>query len=248
MSVEGRIAIVTGSSGGIGAATARALSEAGATVVGVDVREPAGKAMRCAAFHLADVRIPKTFRDVVSSVLEHHHRIDLLVNVAGVGSTGPSEGISEAEWDRVLEINLKGTFFCCQAVIPGMKKQGGGSIVNIGSVVGKNGGNARCWIDPDEQSGVSNAAYGAAKAGVHLLTAYLARELAASRIRVNAVAPGPIATPMTTVFPEALRSLIPVGRMGQLDDVANAVLFLADGRNSFITGEVLDVNGGIWCD
>jgi NAD(P)-dependent dehydrogenase (short-subunit alcohol dehydrogenase family) len=156
--------------------------------------------------------------------------------------------LAEAEWDRVLDINLKGTFLCCQAVMGVMKTQRFGRIVNMGSVVGKNAGNARPWRDPAEQERAGNVAYGVSKAGVHALTGFLAKELAAHGITVNAVAPGPVASAMTTSFPQTLRDLIPVGRMGQADEIAQAVLFLASPASGFVTGETLDVNGGIWCD
>ena len=117
-----------------------------------------------------------------------------------------------------------------------------------GSLVGKNAGNARPWLAPGEQAKASNAAYGASKAGVHAITGFPAKELAPHGITVNAVAPGPIATAMTSAFPEALRQLIPVGRMGRLEDVVRAILFLGSRDNGFVTGEVLDVNGGMWCD
>jgi 3-oxoacyl-[acyl-carrier protein] reductase len=180
--------------------------------------------------------------------MKDHGRVDLLVNVAGVVSFGSAEAISEQEWDRVLDINLKATFFCCQAVIAPMRQRRYGRIVNIGSVIGKNAGNARPWLAPEEQNRSSNAAYGASKAGVHVITGFLAKELAPHGITVNAVAPGPIATAMTTELPESLRRLIPVGRMGVLDDVVRAILFLGSRDNGFVNGEVLDVNGGMWCD
>jgi 3-oxoacyl-[acyl-carrier protein] reductase len=145
-------------------------------------------------------------------------------------------------------VNLKGTFLACQSVIPAMRRRRYGRIVNLGSVIGKNGGNPRPWIDPAEQAQASNAAYGASKAGVHAVTFFLARELASDGITVNAVAPGPVASAMTADFPPALQALIPVGRMGRAEDVAAAVLFLAGEEAGFVTGEVLDVNGGMWAD
>ena len=246
--VAGQVALVTGAGGGIGGALVKALLERGATVVGADVKPPApiaGKPFRPVAL---DVRSREDIRRVVDEVVATEKRLDVLVNVAGVVSHGPAESLAEEEWDRVVDINLKGTFLCCQAAMAPMKQQRYGRIVNIGSVVGRNGGNARPWIATAEQNVSSNVAYGASKAGVHAVTAYLSKELAAHGITVNAVAPGPIATAMTTAFPESLRQLIPVGRMGHLDDVVRAILFLAAKDGGFVNGEVLDVNGGMWCD
>ena len=123
-----------------------------------------------------------------------------------------------------------------------------GGIINLGSIIGKNGGNARPWIDPSEQERSCNVAYGAAEAGVHALTSFLARELASDNITVNAIAPGPIASAMTTNLPQSLRALIPIGRMSRAEDMANAALFLASESASFVTAEILDVNGGMWAD
>jgi 3-oxoacyl-[acyl-carrier protein] reductase len=251
--LSGRVALVTGGAGGIGRAVCAALRQRGASVVAADLVFSAdltgcdfARAVRTEV-HL-DV-CHKTEIDVlVARIANALGGIDLLVNVAGVVSFGAAEDLPEQEWDRVLGINLKGTFLCCQAVIPYMKQKRFGRIVNIGSVVGKNGGNARPWLHPGELARAANVAYGVSKAGVHAMTAFLAKEVAAFGVTVNAVAPGPIATEMTTSFPESLRSLIPVGRMGAMSDVVNAILLLASADSGFITGEVLDVNGGIWCD
>jgi 3-oxoacyl-[acyl-carrier protein] reductase len=249
-----RVAVVTGATGSIGSAVCRALAAEGVALVMADARLPQALATELengGASTLAvvcDVRLRSEINTMVDQALERFGRIDILVNVAGVVSTGSAETLIEAEWDRVLDINLSGTFRCCQAVIPTMRAQGHGRIVNIGSVLGKNGGNARPWIDRGEQDKAGNVAYGVTKAGVHTLTLYLARELAADGITVNAVAPGPIASDMTSTFPEQLRALIPVGRMGRAEDVADAIVFLCSLKSSFITGEILDVNGGLFGD
>lgn len=252
--LAGRVALITGAAGGIGGAIADAFAAAGADLCLADRADTAAivAAVVRHGRRALDVTLDVTRRAEIDAAVQHtvdaFGRLDVLVNVAGVVSTGPAATLAETEWDRVLDINLKGTFLCCQAVIPTMRRRRWGRIINMGSVIGKNGGNPRPWIDPAEQQRASNAAYGAAKAGVHALTAFLARELASDGITVNAIAPGPIASAMTREFPATLRALIPVGRMGQPQDVADAALFLAGEAAAFVTGEVLDVNGGMWAD
>jgi NAD(P)-dependent dehydrogenase (short-subunit alcohol dehydrogenase family) len=247
----GRIALVTGALGAIGAATCEALRRRGARVVAADASAPLAEVgadlTRSQGVRL-DVTDAASIRALVDAILKSVGPIDTLVNVAGVVSFGAAATLPEPEWDRVIDINLKGTFLACQAVMPAMKQARFGRIVNIGSVVGKNAGNARAWLDPAELDRAGNVAYGVSKAGVHVMTGFLAKELAAFGVTVNAVAPGPIATAMTTQFPDNLRALIPVGRMGTPDDVARAIAFLASRDSGFINGEVLDVNGGIVCD
>ncbi len=254
MRLEGRVAVVTGAAGGIGGAVARACAREGADVclvdlvpmaqVAADVRAAGRRAVEVEA----DVSDGSAVRAMVARALEAFGRVDVLVNVAGVTSFGSAAELREAEWDRVLAVNLKSAFLCSQAVIAPMRERRYGRIINIGSILGKNGGNARPWIDPAEQARSGNVAYGVSKAGVHAFTVYLARELAAHGITVNAVAPGPITSAMTRTFPETLRALIPVGRMGEAGEVAEAVVFLASEATGFITAEILDVNGGMWGD
>lgn len=248
---EGRLALVTGALGAIGAATCELLRQRGARVVAADASAPVAAddddLTRAQGVRL-DVTDSAAIRALVEQVGLRCGPVDTLVNVAGVVSFGSAATLAEPEWDRVIDINLKGTFLVCQAVMPAMKQARFGRIVNIGSVVGKNAGNARAWIDPGELERAGNVAYGVSKAGVHAMTGFLAKELAAFGITVNAVAPGPVATAMTANFPATLRALLPVGRMGTPQDVARAIVFLAARESGFITGEVLDVNGGIVCD
>lgn len=254
MQLAGRCAIVTGGAGGIGRSVAVALARAGARICVADSVDP-GETVDAvvaaggdAIASRVDVTRSEEIRAMTAQTEAAFGGIDILVTTAGVTGFGSAAELSEAEWDRILDINLKGTFMACQSVIEPMRKRKGGRIITIGSILGKNGGNARPWLFPDEQKGSANVAYGISKAGVHAMTAYLARELAASGITVNGVAPGPIASAMTTSFPDALKAAIPLGRMGTAEDVAAGVLFFASPAASFITGEIMDINGGMWAD
>lgn len=242
-----RVALVTGGAGAIGRAVCRALADCGAQVVCAD-HVASSRTDDTIEQIVLDVTQMSQIRACIDNVIARHGRLDILVNVAGTVSLGNAADLQEQEWDRVLAVNLKGTFMCCQAVLPIMKKAKFGRIINMGSVLGKNGGNPRPWIDPGEQRQASNVAYGASKAGINSITAYLAKEVASFGITVNTVAPGPVASDMTAAFPASLRELIPVGRMGRAEEVASAVVFLASPESSFITGETLDVNGGILMD
>lgn len=254
MTLAGRTALITGAGGGIGSAVARAFAAAGADLSLADLQPVATLAAELRAHGRrvldtpTDVTQAAQVTGLIDATMQSLGSVDVLVNVAGTVSFGAAQTLAEAEWERVLAINLKGTFLCCQAVIGCMRAKKYGRIINIGSILGKNGGNARPWLDRSEQAQASNVAYGVSKAGVHAMTMFLARELAADGITVNAVAPGPIASAMTANFPERLRNLIPVGRMGNADEVARACLFLADEAAGFITAEILDVNGGMWGD
>lgn len=254
MPLDGRVALVTGAAGGIGSAVARELASQGADICLADCCSVDALAaeLRAAGRKVHAVRLDVTrgaeVRAAVEATVATLGRLDILVNVAGTVSFGAATAITEDEWDRVHAINLKGTFLSCQAVIARMRSQRYGRIINVGSILAKNGGNARPWIDPVEQERAANVAYGTSKAGVHALTFYLAKELARDGITVNAVAPGPVASAMTADFPERLRALIPAGRMGDAADVARACAFLAQESSAFITGEILDVNGGMWMD
>jgi 3-oxoacyl-[acyl-carrier protein] reductase len=174
---------------------------------------------------------------MVESALGRFGRIDILINNAGIARDKLILRMTEEDWDAVLDVNLKGTFNCTKAVIKYMSKQRSGKIVNIASVSG-------------EMGNPGQANYSASKAGVIGLTKTIAREFAQRGINVNAIAPGYIQTPMTDVLPdkakEELKRMIPMERLGQPEDVAHAVLFLVSEASSYMTGQVLNVNGGIY--
>jgi 3-oxoacyl-[acyl-carrier protein] reductase len=249
-----RVALITGAAGAIGGATALALAREGAGLILADRAPLDAIAAACRDVGPAplasplDVTDAAQVRSLISAGFAQLGRLDILVNVAGIVSHGEAEAISETEWQRVLDVNLKGTFLCCQAAMPLMRRQRYGRIVNLGSVIGKNGGNPRPWLDRGELERSGNLAYGVSKAGVHALTLFLAKDLAADGVTVNAVAPGPIATAMTTKLPDSLKRMVPVGRLGTPQEVAEAILFLASEASGFITGEILDINGGLFVD
>lgn len=254
MRLQGRVAIVTGAGGVIGGAVARRFAREGADLCLAGRRSAPELAAEIQALGRRAIDVPTdvTSRDAIHAMvgraLETFGKIDILVTVAGTASRGNAQTLEEAEWDRVMAINLKGVFLCCQAVIAPMRAARYGRIVNIGSVLAKNGGNPRPWIDRAEQEHAGNAAYGASKAGVHAMSLYLAKELAADGITVNVVAPGPIASPMTTALPPSVLSQIPISRLGRGEEVADAVTYLAGEQAGWVTGEILDINGGMWGD
>ncbi|VVO47794.1 3-oxoacyl-[acyl-carrier-protein] reductase FabG [Pseudomonas fluorescens] len=241
------VAVVTGAGGAIGSAVCKLLGSEGYRVAALDLAEPRvlGPNMR---FYSCDVASRIAVRDVVEQIEDDMGPITALVNVAGVLSTGSALELKVSEFERVMRVNVQGTLIPCQLIGQLMAERKRGSIVNIGSVVGKNGGNARPWLDANEQARAGGVAYGMSKSAVHTMTLFLAKELASAGVRVNAVAPGPIATEMTTSFPDNLRALIPLGRMGRAEEVASAVSFMLSDKAGFISGEILDINGALWCD
>jgi 3-oxoacyl-[acyl-carrier protein] reductase len=254
MRIAGKIAIVTGAAGAIGSAIARRFAAEGADVclaarrgapeLAAEIRARGRRAIDVPT----DVTVKAANAAMVARCIAELGRVDILVTVAGVVSKGSAEALEEDEWDRVINVNLKGVFLSCQSVIPAMRAQKSGRIINIGSLLAKNGGNPRPWINRDDQNRGGNVAYGSAKAGVHAMTLYLAKELAADNITVNAVAPGPIGSPMTTNLPPSLTEMIPLGRIGTPDEVADACTYLAGDQAGWVTGEILDINGGAWID
>jgi NAD(P)-dependent dehydrogenase (short-subunit alcohol dehydrogenase family) len=249
-----RVALITGAAGVIGSAIARRFAASGIDLCLADgascselARELASNGTRVITREL-DVSKPTAIDAVVSDTCSTLGRLDILAAVAGVTSLGSIASITPEEWDRVHSINLRGLFFTVQAALAAMRPQQWGRIITIGSVLAKNGGNPRPWLDASEQEKAANAAYGAAKAGVHALTLYAVKEAAVDGITVNCIAPGPIAGPMTKTFPPALLAQIPTGRMGTPDEVAAVAAFLASNEAAFMTGEIIDINGGLWMD
>ena len=242
---EGRIALVTGAGKGIGKEIALELARGGAKCVINYASSSAGaeetvneiKQMGQEAFaYKCDVSDFAEVEKMITEVMERFGKIDILVNNAGITKDNLILKMTEADFEAVIDVNLKGAFNCMKAVTKPMMKQRYGRIVNITSVVGVIG-----------NAGQAN--YAASKAGIIGMTKSVARELASRNITVNAVAPGFIKTDMTAVLQEAVKEQllgqIPVKKLGEASDIANAVCFLADEKASYITGQVLNVNGGM---
>lgn len=238
-------AIVTGAARGIGAAIATHLCALGAHVAVVDAdKKEAGEHVErllkqgyFATAHSGDVRDEGVMQEVSKDVARRMGRIDILVNNAGIIRDNLIENISEDDWDAVIDVNLKGAFLGCKAVVPRMKEQGYGKIVNIIS---------RSWLGNPGQTN-----YSASKGGLVSLTRALALELARFGVNVNGVSPGLVDTPMTRALPQKVRDRLiasqPLQHMGSVDDIADAVCFLVSDRAGFITGQILHVDGGKSC-
>jgi len=234
--LEGRVAVITGAGSGIGLACAELFAAEGARVVGIDVNAGTWNGET----HIVDVRDEAAVSAVMTGAARDHGRIDVLVNSAGIASGGPVHLVDADEWDRVMGVNLKGTFLACKHALVSMLEHGGGSIINIASIEGVQG----------TEGGSS---YNASKGGVVLLTKNMAIDYGRAGIRVNAICPGFIDTPLLrsvmdspgmSTFKDHYRDLHMLGRFGRPEEIATAALFLASDDASFVTGHALVVDGG----
>ena len=240
--LSGKVALVTGASRGIGAAIADTLAAAGAKVVGTATSESGAAAIgnRLAqwggAGRVLDSAAPDTIENLIAEIEKEFGKLDILVNNAGITRDNLLMRMKEEEWDDIMQVNLKSVFRASKAVLRGMMKQRGGRIISITSVVGAMG-----------NAGQAN--YAAAKAGLIGFSKSLAREVGSRGITVNCVAPGFIDTDMTRALPEETRKMFEaqtsLGRFGDAQDIADAVLFLASDQAKYITGQTLHVNGGM---
>ena len=236
MTLDGRVAIITGAADGIGRATANAFAEAGAELVLVDVNAGGLDGFEGERIG-ADVTDELAVAKIVDRAVNRFGRIDSLVNVVGGSRPGMTAvELTLDEWNRLVALNLTSTFLMCRAVIPHMERAGGGTIVNVSSGAGLRGMSR-------------NPAYVAAKAGVAAFTRALAIDHGPNGVRVNAVAPGPIRTPLmdrnrTPAEIEAMGSVAVLGRIGQPEEVASAILWLASDASSYVVGQTLEVDGG----
>ena len=245
MRLEKKVAFVTGGGRGLGEAICLTFAREGAHVAVSDINLKDAKRVeglikkmgRKAVAIKVDVSREKEVKEMVAKTIEALGPIDILVNNAGIFHKGPVAEMSADVWDKLLAVNLKGTFLCSREVIPNFKKKRGGKVINIGSLAGQVGGI------------LAGSNYSASKAGIICFTKSFAKEMAPFGVNVNCVAPGVIDTDMTLEFPrEDMKKAIPLGALGEAQDVANAVLFLASEESKYITGETLNVNGGILMD
>ena len=237
-----KVALVTGAGQGIGLAIAREFKEHGATIVAAEINPDTASQTaselsgECMALEM-DISSKTSVVLGNAKILDRYGRLDILVNNAGVLTYTTWEDCSEEDWDQVVNTNLKGTFLCSQAVLPAMTESRSGVIINLSSIAAKTGGTT---VGPH---------YASSKAGIVALTLGLAKVAAPRGIRVNGIAPGVVATPMTD-NPRlvAYGAQVPLGEMGRPEDIAHCALFLASDDARHITGEIIDVNGGLFMD
>ncbi|MCX7994201.1 MAG: 3-oxoacyl-[acyl-carrier-protein] reductase [candidate division WOR-3 bacterium] len=241
MVLDGKIALITGGASGIGAAIAQKFVQNGASVIIVDVDEELGKATiqnigERAYFYPLNIADEDSVNTTIDRIMGEFTKVDILINNAGITNDRLLIRMTKEDWDKVISVNLTGTFLVTRAVVKYMMKQRFGRIINIASVIGLIG-----------NAGQAN--YAASKAGIIGFTKSCAKELASRNITVNAIAPGFIETRMTEKLPEAIKQeyfkLIPLGRFGKPEDVANLALFLASDQADYITGQVIAIDGGM---
>ncbi len=240
MKLQDKVAVITGGASGIGAATARLFVQEGAKVVLVDLNEEKGKAFEAelkaqnaeALFVKANITSEEEVQNIFKETIATFGKVDVVFNNAGIGRVTPTENLEYAEWRNTVNVDLDGVFLVAREAIREMLKSGGGTIVNTASMYG--------WVGSP-----GSAAYNAAKGGVINLTRSLALEYATRNIRVNALAPGFIDTPIIPEeSKEVLKTMTPMQRLGESEEMAKAVLFMASDDSSFMTGNVLTVDGG----
>jgi NAD(P)-dependent dehydrogenase (short-subunit alcohol dehydrogenase family) len=245
--LEGKVCVVTGAASGIGAASARRFAEEGAAVVGFDLGDPVGddwgraeQAAPGSLYAKGDVRDTEALASLVEQTRARFGQIDVLMNAAGVAGGGPVHLADPDDWDRTVDINLKGTFLACRAVLPHMLERRQGSIINVASIEGIEGFEG-------------GSSYNASKGGVVLLTKNMAMDYGRRQIRVNAVCPGFIETPLLeevlgmeglAQIRQSITDAHQLGRLGRPVEIANAALFLASDEASFVSGHALVVDGG----
>jgi NAD(P)-dependent dehydrogenase (short-subunit alcohol dehydrogenase family) len=246
INLTGKVAVITGAATaeGIGAATTHLLAEHGAKIAMLDLEEndPAGKADAMSGDHrgyACDVSQRNQCEDTVAQIIQDFGRIDILINNAGVVFGTRLTDIDAEEYNTVMDVNLRGNFQMCQSVVPHMREAGGGAIVCISSIAGQVGGGL-----------FGSSHYAASKGGIFSLSKALARELAQDGVRVNSIAPGVIDNNftkgrMTRDIKDDVAVKVPMGRLGRPEEVAKCCLFLASDMSSYVTGAVLDVNGGL---
>ena len=246
MRVEGKVALISGGAGGIGAATANLLSKEGAAVVIGDLLEEQGRNIEASInnsrgrslFIKLDVTDEGSWSNAVEAAVSSFGKLDILVNNAGVSHRAGVEDTTSEDWDNVIDVNVKGVFLGTKAVIPAMRKAGGGSIINISSIYGLVGS-------------VTSSAYHASKGAVRIFNKSTAIQYASENIRANSIHPGFVDSPMTrahhdspNIYQERVAKM-PLGRMGQPEDIASGILYLASDESSFVTGAELVIDGGM---